>query len=98
MVDSEVDNLIHAGVILGVYLFIAILVYFLLSGPVNAVFDGLNAGAQGVPSVKPYMDLYLPSIRDAVQIAFALGIAFPVTWFVFWVFSREPDMSFIRVG
>jgi hypothetical protein len=97
MAYSEVDNLIHAGVLLVVYLFIAILVYFLLGVPVNAILGGISAGAQGVSSVKPHMNLWMPYILEAVQIAFALGIAYPVTWFIFWVFSREPDVNIFRV-
>jgi hypothetical protein len=97
MAYSEVDNLIHAGIVLGVYLFIAILVYFLLGIPINAILAGINAGAQGVDSARPHMNLWMPYILEAVQIAFALGIGYPVTWFIFWVFSRESDVNIFRV-
>lgn len=97
MAYSEVDNLIHAGVILGVYLFIAILVYFLLGMPIDAILDGINTGGQIIDDVRPHMNLWMPYILEAVQIAFALGIAYPVTWFIFWVFSRESDVNIFRV-
>lgn len=96
MADYEIDNIIMAGIVFVVYLAIAIMVFFVLSGPVDALFDSIDAGAQ-LTDAAPYMDQHLPYLRQGVNIAFALGIAFPATWFIFWVFSRDPDISFYRL-
>ena len=94
MVDFEIDNLIHAGVVFIVYLFVAIVLYFSLGGPVDAVLNGVwSSGNQTVAA--SYMDSYMPNIKWGVNVAFALGIAFPVTWFIFWVFSRDPFQGMV---
>lgn len=90
MDDLEIDNIIHAGLIFIVYLFVAILLYYLLSSPVeillNAfIINGISESAT-----------IIPIIKTALNIAFALSFAFPVVWFIVWVFSREPDITMFR--
>jgi len=96
MADYPVDNLIYAGLVLAIYLFIAILVYALISGPVGAVLNGISIGASYIPSVQPHASSIMPYIAEAVMIVFALGIAYPVVWFIFWVFAQEPDVNIFR--
>lgn len=95
MVDFEVTSIIHAGVIFIVYLFIAIILFFAFSVPVDAIFDGLDDSASHTIA-SDEMTSFLPGIRWGVNAAFALGIAFPITWFIMWVFSQDPFEGLIR--
>ena len=86
--DYEVHSLTKAGVVLATYLFIVLLTYFVLSAPINMIFDGFQAGNWGAAETmkSDYMDL----IRSACTLFFALFISIPIVWFFFWVFHREP--------
>lgn len=90
MFDEEVGNIIHAGLIFVVYLFVAILLYYLLSYPVEVLINAFF-----VDSISETFTI-LPLVKTALNIAFALSFAFPIVWFVVWVFSREPDVSMFR--
>jgi heme/copper-type cytochrome/quinol oxidase subunit 2 len=74
--------------VLATYLFLVLVVYFALSGPVNVLFDafqGANwAAAEG------HKAGYMSLIRQAMTVTFAIFICIPITWFFFWVFHREP--------
>ena len=93
--EGEVNNIIHAGMIFILYLFIAILLYYALSYPINMIFDGFSAGSVGTAS-ESYMTWLLPNVRWGLNVAFALFMALPVAWFVLWIFSQEPDFSMFR--
>ena len=87
---GEVRSLTKAGVVLLVYLFIVLLTYFALSGPVNAIygaFDSTNWGTGAESHHASYMAL----IRQATTVFFAIFISIPIVWFFFWVFHREPS-------
>lgn len=91
---NEIGNIIHAGVTFVVYLFIMVVLYFALSTPVDSIMDALLNVPLGEATDE--MALYNPNISWALKLVFAIGISIPVTWFIFWVFSREPDVSRIR--
>jgi hypothetical protein len=93
--SGEVDNIIHAGVVFAAYLFIAILLYYALSKPLDIFFDAIGVASVGTASASP-MSYILPDIRWGLNVAFALFLAFPIAWFVLWIFSKEPDFSFLR--
>jgi len=93
--NEQVDNIIHAGLILIVYMFCVILLYFVLSSPVDAIFDAIETGSVGTDA-ETYMTEFLPNIEWAVRVVFAIALAIPITWFIFWIFSREPDVTIIR--
>jgi len=95
MYDDEVYTIIHAGLIFIVYLFVAIILYYFLSSPVSLIFDSISSGATGT-NAESYMGWMLPNIRWALNVAFALGLAFPVTWFIVWVFKQETDFGMYR--
>jgi len=95
MYDDEVHTIIHAGLIFIVYLFVAIILYYFLSSPVSLIFDSISSGATGT-NAESYMGWMLPNIRWALNVAFALGLAFPVTWFIVWVFKQETDFGMYR--
>lgn len=93
--DVEIDNIVHAGLVFIVYLFVAILVYYLLSSPVDTLLNMFLNSSVGT-SAEIAMSTNIPLIKTALNIAFALGIAFPIVWFIMWVFSKEPDFSMFR--
>ena len=93
--DSEVNNIIHAGLIFILYLFIAIILYFVLSVPIELILSGIQGGATGT-NAQGSMNLFMPGVRWGLNVAFALFLAFPVAWFVLWIFKQEPDFSMFK--
>jgi len=93
--SEEIDNIIHAGLVFGLYLFIAIVLYYAISKPLDIFFDAIGVASVGTASASP-MSYLLPNVRWGLNVAFALFIAFPVAWFVLWIFSKEPDFSMFR--
>ena len=87
-------KIIQAGAMMLIYLFMFSLVYFILATPLDAVFDGFDniKGGEAVDE----MDEYLPNIRTALNIFFALVIAIPIVGFIMWVYHREPDWGIRR--
>jgi hypothetical protein len=86
--QGEVRSLTKAGVVLAVYLFIVLLVYFALSGPVNALFNAFDSTNWG--AAESQHASYMSLIRQAMTVFFAIFISIPIVWFFFWVFHREP--------
>ena len=84
---------VEMGAILLVYLFMFTLVFFILSAPLSSIFDGLS-DTTGEHSDE--MAEYLPNIRNALNIFFALVIATPIVGFIVWVYHREPDWGIRR--
>jgi hypothetical protein len=84
----EVQSLTKAGVILVVYLFVVLITYFALSGPINALYDAFQ-GANWA-AAESHKVAYMALIRQTTLIVFAVFISIPITWFFFWVFHREP--------
>jgi hypothetical protein len=93
--NYEIDNILHAGLVFGLYLFISIVLYYVLSYPLDLIFNGIQAGSVGTPS-ESYMAWQMPGVVWGLNVAFALFLAFPIVWFVMWVFSREPDFSMFK--
>ena len=91
---NNIDTITHAGIIFLVYLSLMIMLYFLLGGAVDAIFDAFTGSHFGLAN--DAMAEYVPLYRNAVKLAFAIGLATPITWFIFWSFSIEPSYSKIR--
>ena len=85
---EDLRSITHAGAILLTFSFLAIVFYFTISTPLEAVFDGFDDINDPVSGDE--MDLFLPNIRTALNIAFAIFLATPATGFIFWVFSKQP--------
>jgi len=85
-------NIINAGVVMIVYLFIAITAYFLLSTPMTMIFDGFDDADAG--DATTHLDTLMPTIRTVFSMFFALMAAVPITWFIFWSMHREPDWGY----
>jgi len=88
MFDLGIRSVAVAGVLLIVYFSLAVIVFLAVSGPVDALLDGFDDA--DASEATDEMNTYLPNIRTAMKIAFALFIVTPVVGFVMWVFSREP--------
>lgn len=84
------DNIVRIGVIFIFYLFVVIMSYYVMSTPVNMLFDGFDAADFG--EAEDEMNTHLPNYRTAFTIAMAILLALPITWFVMKIFSREPDI------
>lgn len=82
------DSITYNSVIFLLFLFIAIVVFSILSDPVDTILDAI-LGMDGLTS-SSQIDTYVPYIKTAVKIAFSLTIATPVVWFIIKIFSREP--------
>ena len=86
--DDSIDSIAHAGLIFLIYLFVMVSLFFLLSGPVDAIMTAFSDSAVGT-SFETEMNQFHGDFVLAIKIAFALGVAAPVTWLVMWVFSQE---------
>ena len=93
--NLEVNNIVHAGLIFIVYLFVAILLYYFLSYPIDILFDGFKSSSVGTDA-ESYANWMYPNIKWAVNAVFALALALPIVWFITWVFSREADFGMYR--
>ena len=89
--ENGVNSLTKAGVVFAVYLFIAVITYFLLSGAIDVIYGGFESADFG--QAETQKDNLMPLIRTATTIFFALFISIPVTWFIFWVFHREANYN-----
>lgn len=87
----EIRSLTKAGVVFLVFLFIAVITFFLISAPVNLIYSSFESSDFG--KAETQKDTIMPLIRTATSIFFALFISIPVTWFIFWVFHREANYS-----
>ena len=92
--DMETDSLSKGVTIFLTYLFMVLIAYFMISVPVNALFDAF--GSADLAEATDEMALYLPNIRTAFNLFFAGMLAVPMTWFISWVFSREPAYYRLR--
>ena len=82
-------NILRAGVILMVYLFIIIVLYIFLSSPVDDIitnFENINLTASD-----SHIESNSAIGRTVFDMIFAILGLVPVVWFVFWCFHREPD-------
>jgi len=80
-------NIIRAGLTFLLYLFIVVICYFVISGPVEILIDSFTGTHAQVDS---RLDLY----KTFFSMFFAIWAAVPITWFIFWVMHREPDWSY----
>jgi hypothetical protein len=93
--DGEINNILHAGLVFILFLFVAILLYYMLSYPLDLLFNAIDAGSVGTDAADP-MAWLLPNIQWGLNVAFALSFAFPIVWIILWVFKQEPDFSMFR--
>jgi len=90
------DSLISAGVRFLVFLFVCLIAYFTVSYPVNMFFDGLEAADWSNAEAQKLT--YMPIIRQCLSIFFAIFVSLPMTWFIFWVFHREPRHQIVDMS
>ena len=79
------DSIIGIGVTFAAYMFLMLVFFYILGGPIDTLFDGIIDS-----SSISQMASYAPNYKFAARIAFAIGITTPVFWAVAKVFSREP--------
>lgn len=87
-------NIVKAGLAMMLYLFIVIICYYFISGPLDViynVFDNIND-----PNTEAIYNTTIPYWRTAMNLFFSLLAAVPIAWFITWVMSREPDWYYGR--
>lgn len=88
------DSITRIGAIFLFYLFIVLISYFIMSTPVELLFEGFENADFGIGET--YKDNYMPIYRQVFTIAMGFLLAIPVTWLIMKIFSREPDYSRFR--
>lgn len=89
--DYDINNIVVAGVVFLVFLVVMIISFYCLNPLVDGFFNNyktIDVGNLGDATDK--VAYFSPMFQTACKVIFALGIASPFAWFVFWVFSREP--------
>jgi len=86
------ESIISAGAIMLVYAFIVIIAYFCISPFMDAFFTNLLAADAGEATDE--LASLIPDYQWFFNMFFALLAAVPITWFIAWVMSREPDWSY----
>lgn len=85
-------NIIKAGVIMLVYFTSLFIAYMIISTPFEETVSGFDS-IETTHSDEE-VDAQVGYARTAFNIAFGLMAIVPCIWFVFWVFSREPDWRY----
>jgi len=75
-------------------LFFVIVIYFLISAPLEIIFDSFD-DIEDTGSGDE-MNIHLPWIRTALNMAFSVAIAAPLVIFVMMTFEREPRYDYRR--
>jgi hypothetical protein len=85
-------NIVHGGVILIVYVFVVIACYTFISG----AFEDVISSVEDVNSTASDTEVESAgtTLRTVFDLMFAGLVLVPVIWFVYWVFSREPDWRY----
>jgi len=85
-------DIIRDGVILGVYEFIVIISWIVVSSPMSSMIGALtNAGvSMGVTQMTFYQGL----VNHVFDICMVLMALIPIIWFVVRMWSREPDWGY----
>jgi len=82
------DSIVKIVMIFIIYSFIVTTSYFLMSTPVELLFDGFDDADFG--AAEDEKDTYMTGFRIAFTLAMAFFVSIPVTWFIMKIFSREP--------
>lgn len=85
-------GIIRAGVVILVYMFIVMIAFFCLSPFMDSFVGSFEGGDYG--DATDEVQSLLPDVTWAFNMAFALFAAIPVTWFIVWVFSRDPSWQY----
>jgi len=87
-------SIIKSGAYMLIGLFLILVIYFVISGPLETIFDGFDDADTG--EATGYMNIHLPWIRTALNIAFSVAIVTPVMIFIFRTFERDPEWYYYR--
>lgn len=85
-------NIIHAGVLMIVYLFVIIALFMFLSSPFDEMMTSFgNINSTGSDTE---VDASISTGRTVFNMIFAGLAIIPMLWFIVWVFHREPDWGY----
>jgi len=83
-----------AGAVMLVATFAILVLYFIISTPMESMFNSFDDIDSGEATDE--MDEYLPGIKNAFYMGFAIAIITPALIFIFWIYHREPDWYYRR--
>ena len=83
-------NPVRDGIILAVYELIIIIVYIVISGPFVTLVDAIGAADASMTQLQTGVS----TSKTVFGLACAIAGLIPLIWFVFRVFSREPDWGY----
>lgn len=83
------SSVVRAGGIMLIGTFAILVLYFVISTPITAMFDSFDDAE--TPYSDDEMNEYLPNIRTALNMAFAIAIITAAVIFIFWIFHREQE-------
>jgi len=89
-----VASIIRAGGMLLISTFLILVLYFVISSPLEAIFTTFDDAQTG--NADDEMDIYLPYTRDALNIAWAVALITPSVIFVIYIFFVEPVWTYRR--
>ena len=92
MKRSSITNI---GIIFIIYLFSLLLTFFVLSEPIDQIWDGFSESNFG-ENAEAEKDSLIDDIRVVMKMFWALFISLPLAWVVSKVFSREPASYYRR--
>ena len=87
-------DIIRGGLVLLLDVFLIMIFYFVISAPLTILFDGFDDIEDEYSGDE--MNIFLPDIRTALNIAFAVAAGSIVCLFLLRLFEREPDWRFYK--
>jgi len=87
-------DIIRGGMALLLDVFLIMIFYFVISAPLALIFDGFDDIEDSGSGDE--MNIFLPGIEKALNIAFAVALGSVVTLFLLRLFEREPDWRFYK--
>lgn len=75
-------------------MFMIMVLYFVISTPLESMFGSFDDADSG--DATDEMNTFLPNIRNAMNMAFAIAIVTPPVVFILWIFYREPEWTYRR--
>ena len=91
MMFENAMGITKIGVIAATFLFITLLGFYVLSGPIDTIIDAFDDADMG--HANDEMDEFMPVFKNILTLFWAIFLALPLTWIVIKVFG-DRDTSF----
>jgi len=80
-------NIVQAGMNLVVYVASVMIIYFLISTPVETIFNAFVG-------IESHYDAYVGTLKTVFIMCISLAAAIGPLWFFMWVMHREPQWQY----